>query len=234
MLELDSAAAETTLVSIAMHVFFYIASQPQPRPRTWVANASRKLPNMLLRDAARLFPRCRHALGPAVTVDTFKERLKGWRRIGGGYCFIARQLGLGSLVHVMDHIPPPPPRMGGCTKGHERFTPGIDAAADRSAHGSPSSRAFAHLHSLHLPRFARESGADDKMHDLLWAVGCVRAAAGLWCSQRRRTVPRVRACRVEDTRRMGYHNTWAYRWFWILCHWGCWIRTIRGWVARSE
>ena len=87
--------------------------------------------------------------------EQLEKNLVRWRKEGTFYVFLAGRLGLGSLVHLLRFIQPGK-SLWGTSLGNE--VSGISA------------KAFKHLESVGLPGMARQSGADDFMHDLLWAV----------------------------------------------------------------
>jgi hypothetical protein len=189
MFQVRETSATVTLITIVMHMFFYIALQKNPR--NWAERLDKKPHSILGTMAEDLYVRCATSPPSEMDLKAFKRKLKECRRIGGVYCYLATHLGVGSLVHLLDSIGPK--QMWGGTKGNEIFTgqkrkrPSLknkgegegeekhdrieeEEAQDGDISGRPSTNAFGFLRHEGLVKMAVVSGTQQMIFDLLWEV----------------------------------------------------------------
>jgi hypothetical protein len=156
MRRLESHSSLTTTLGIAHCLFFLIASHPDPQ--SWAAR-SRRNPVLLKLStelAHQMYVGYSHMLGDDLTEVEFTNYLRSWRKKGSRYAYIARRLGLGSLLHLQSLVSPD--TMWGASVGESYSS------------AQASEQAFRHLERLGLAEAARTSGADAWMHDCLWEL----------------------------------------------------------------
>ncbi|KAH5240230.1 hypothetical protein HBI71_219100 [Parastagonospora nodorum] len=148
---LNSYEFRTDVMQIVMRLFYYIVSHNGINH--YINSSNCRLQRLFPADIDKLHRQLESFLPPdCTTLKGFKEKLQDLRSKGSSYAFMAKKLGLGSLIMLRDLIPPN--KMWACTKGTEKS--GI------------SDLAFAHLHSIGVPAQAATIGADKVMHTLLW------------------------------------------------------------------
>ncbi|KAL6702637.1 hypothetical protein ACN47E_001284 [Coniothyrium glycines] len=152
-----------TVLSLIMHLFFYIADGPDAclwatKARSTMsarANATHPRKSGGAGHESDLFDAVHMYLPPHVRLETcatFIATLKSWRRIGSCYAFLARRLGLGALLCARDLLHPG--SMWGCAQGKDRY--GASEEALRYLEGV-----------VKVPDVANKCGAEDLMHGLL-------------------------------------------------------------------
>ncbi|KAF2635520.1 hypothetical protein P280DRAFT_484571 [Massarina eburnea CBS 473.64] len=157
MLNLEQRQEHWTVLQILLSLYFYLVRNPlEPDPRNWARPAV-----VSSRRASRNFDSLYHMYvdldeEPIMVRSEFLSHIKTWVENGSRYAFLARNLSLGSLLHLQATIQPK--KMHGCNKNSEGD---IHQYADN---------AFTHLKESGLLNLARESGAEEWMHTLLWEM----------------------------------------------------------------
>jgi hypothetical protein len=178
MISFKSCDVVSDVVSLVMHLFFFIADGPdaclwaaQSRAAATATQSTRK------RAAGRtlvLYEALQEHLPPGTSCDKFAADVKHWRKVGSSYAFLARRLGLGALVHArvcclvysllsqfeiltLSQNLLHPHSMWGCAQGNDHY-----GASERTLHYLESE------HEIGLPKMAQECGSEALMHRLMW------------------------------------------------------------------
>ncbi|KAF1911018.1 hypothetical protein BDU57DRAFT_543635 [Ampelomyces quisqualis] len=151
----------TKTVLLVMHLFLYIADTPDAC--LWSTN-TRPSSQYFKKGVAGLEADWYDAIRPHLptpthralaTRDTFIKSLKGWRRIGSCYAFLAQRLGLGALLCARELLHPW--SMWGCARGRDKY--------------GASERALRYLEEVvKIRELAETSGAERVMNGLMWDV----------------------------------------------------------------
>jgi len=96
MLKLRPHDMVSTIMSLVMHLFFYIADGPDAF--LWATRSQDTAsPTYRKRPQSELFEALEGHLSPGASRE-FVANVKKWRKLGSRYAFLARRLGLGALV----------------------------------------------------------------------------------------------------------------------------------------
>ncbi|KAH9872553.1 hypothetical protein IAQ61_004953 [Plenodomus lingam] len=155
MMKLKCTDVVSIVVSLVMHLFFYVADDVDAC--LWAAKSrmlARSKTRRRIKRESELFDALQDHLPPGLSYKEFVANMKKWRKVGSQYAFLARRLSLGALVLARNLLLPQ--SMWGCAQGNDRH--------------SASENALCYLEEIGLPEMARGVKSEELMHSLLWAV----------------------------------------------------------------
>jgi len=104
---LNSLDFRTRVMKIVMRLFYYIISHDSID--IYIKSPSCRLPRLFPEDISKLHRRLEKFLPPdCAMLDGFKKKLHDLRSQGSSYAFLAKNLGLGSLIMLRVRLPLPP------------------------------------------------------------------------------------------------------------------------------